>query len=101
MLLLQIEFRGKGEVSGVIFTQLKREGDICLYKRSDGYYEVIRARKQKEKTAIIDGNKVIFEEKEIYPTGESWGKFEWCTSNYGKALEYFAIEVEKENNKVQ
>jgi len=66
------EFEGKGEVKGITFTQIKRKGLVCIYKRSDGYYEVIKLKHQKENTVTIAGQRVHFEEKEVYSTGDSW-----------------------------
>ena len=80
-------YNGYGEIKGVDFTLLHRKKDICLFKRSDGYYEVIQLKHQKYNESMIGGNKVIFKEKEIYPTGDSWdGK---CVSTYERALEFY------------
>jgi len=65
-------YEGYGDVKGVNFELLKREGDICLFKRDDGFAEVIELRQQKASTSVIAGKEVEFKEKEIYPYGESW-----------------------------
>lgn len=84
---LEKEFIGTGEVKDVIFTRMHEYKLVHLYKRSDGYYEVIKIREQKESTAKIGGRLVKFEEKEIYPSGDNWdGK---CVRDYTTALSYF------------
>lgn len=65
-------YRGAGEVKGLKFELVKREVDLCIFKRSDGYFEVINLLQRKAKTAIIGGVKINFKEKESYPTGDSW-----------------------------
>lgn len=81
------QFKGKGEVRGIHFSQLRREGLVCLYKRSDGYYEIVKLRTQKSSIRIINGVKIEFQEKEIYPSGDSWnGK---CVKSKDYALELY------------
>lgn len=81
------QFEGKGEVRGILFTQLRREGLVCLFERSDGYYEVITLRLQKASIRLINGVKIEFQEKEIYPSGDSWnGK---CVKSKKYALELY------------
>jgi len=81
------QFQGRGEVRGIHFSQLRREGSVCLYKRSDGYYEIVKLRIQKASSRIINGVKIEFQEKEIYPSGDSWnGK---CVKSKNYALELY------------
>ncbi len=93
MKLLEKEFVGRGEVSGVQFTQLDRNGDICLYKRvdPDGFtaYEVIKVQKTKEMTAVFGGVTVNYEAKERYPKGDQWGSTERTTKDIEQAYKYF------------
>jgi hypothetical protein len=86
---LAITFRGTGEVKGIIFTQLFRFEDLCLYERSDKEWEVIKVRPQKAKTQVIAGVTVNYAEKENYPRGESWGQFEYCCNSLERAIERF------------
>ena len=72
MIKVEKEFKGKGEVSGINFSQVKREGLWCLYKRSDGYYEVVKLQERQAGIGYFSGVKVEFKERESYPTGESW-----------------------------
>jgi hypothetical protein len=84
---LPIQFEGTGEVRGIKFTLNRRNGNICIYERSDGYFEVITVRQQKESIRMIAGREVHFEEKEIYPSGESWnGK---CVKTLDTAIYWF------------
>lgn len=99
---LATEFKGRGEVSGVMFTQLDRKGDICLYKRvdPDGFtaYEVIKAVKNKAMTAVIGGVTVEYQERETYPKGDRWGATEKTTTSLEQAKKYFqeiSAEAEK------
>ncbi len=78
---------GKGEVKGITFTQVKHSGKVYLYKRSDGYFEAFTAKEQHEGIRKIKGLEIAFEEKHIYPSGESWVGI--CTKNYYRALERF------------
>lgn len=80
-------YPGKGEVKGVGFKLLKRKEDICLFERSDGYFEVIEIRKQEAGQRKIKDKVINFEEKEIYPSGDSWsGK---CVSTLERAEKIF------------
>lgn len=67
-----IEMRGIGELT--IATQLKRQGNICLYLRDDDAYEVFIV--QTEKAKEIKG--VKFEAREVYPKNEDFGSTAWC-----------------------
>jgi len=64
---------GKGEVKGITFTLIKRNGLDAMYKRSDGYFEVIKIIEQKAKTRILGGKEITTPDKEVYPRGEWWG----------------------------
>lgn len=104
MKLLEKEFVGRGEVSGVQFTQLDRNGDICIYKRvdPDGFtaYEVIKVQKSKEMTANFGGISVHYEAKERYPKAEKWGSTKRTTTDIEKAYKYFndfAKEINQAN----
>lgn len=79
--------KGKGEVKGVTFTQVKHSGKIYLYERSDGYFETFTAIEQRGGIRKIKGEEIAFEEKHIYPSGESWVGI--CVKSYDRALEKF------------
>ena len=78
---------GKGEVKGITFTQVKHSGNVYLYKRSDGYFETFTAIEQRGCIRKIKGVEIAFEEKHIYPSGESWNGI--CVKRYDRALERF------------
>ena len=87
MKTLPLFFEGKGEVKGIKFTQIKRQGLVVLYSRSDNYFEVCTISQQKESTRTIAGKTIHFEAKEVYPSGESWnGK---CVKTIDIANVYF------------
>lgn len=87
MEILATEFIGAGEVKGVVFKQLFRFKDLCLYSRDFGHlYEIVKARYQKAGTAVMGGVTVEMKEKERYPKGEDWGKYEYCCNSIGEAL---------------
>lgn len=91
---LPTQFKGRGEVSGVMFYQLFRHGDICLYKRVDPdkftSYEVIKVRQQEEKIAHFKGREPLkYEAKERYPTSNEWQSTERGTQVLQTAINYF------------
>lgn len=86
---LPITFKGKGEVSGILFTQLFRFKDLCLYERSDRCWEIVKARQQKAASYVIAGRQISHEEREAYPTKEAWGLYEWCCGTLEKAIERY------------
>lgn len=77
------QFNGKAEVSGVTFTQLKRDGKVALYKRDDSYYEVVVTRVKKYTERISSGDYTHYEQ---YPTATSFGLYGWCIRDYNRAL---------------
>ncbi len=89
MELLPIEFTGTGEVAGIVFKQLFRYKDLCLYSRSDNSYEVIKARPSKGGTFNLGGVMVDFVAKERYPTKGGWGAYEHYTKSLDKAIRLF------------
>lgn len=96
MKTLERVFEGRGEVSGVVFTQIYRYNDYCIYKRSDGYYEVIRVRHQKASMRVINGTEVFYEEKERYPKGDEWEN-EYCCHSIEWAIKRFNQQMQRLN----
>jgi len=86
-------FSGRGEVFGIEFSQIKRIGNLAIYQRSDGFFEVVTIQTQKASTATFDGRLVQFEEKEVYPSGESWNGS--CVSTKEHAYRIFNRELLK------
>tara|TARA_R110000744_G_scaffold283646_1_gene395063 strand:- start:489 stop:794 length:306 start_codon:yes stop_codon:yes gene_type:complete len=79
-------YLGVGEVKGVDFTLIDRKGKACVFKRSDGYYEVIALTNQEESSFMIGDREVNLEKKEVYPTNEKWnGK---CVKTKERALDH-------------
>lgn len=79
--------KGKGEVKGITFTRIKHSGKVYLYERSDGYFEAFTAIEQRGGIRKIKGVEIAFEEKHIYPSGDSWVGI--CTKSYNRALDRF------------
>lgn len=91
MKTLELEFEGKGEVSGTKFKQLKKSEKAFMYELTDNEtgqkrYEVFEKRVSKEGEAIIGGQTVKYEEKETYPKSNCFGIWAWCISDYEKAI---------------
>lgn len=90
MEILPTHFIGTGEVAGSVFVQLFRFKDLCLYERDGGRnYEVMKARYQPAKVQTIAGKKIEFKEKEIYPSKEGWGLYEYCCSSLERAIQRY------------
>jgi hypothetical protein len=89
MKILPTKFKGKGEVRGIIFKQIFRIENICIYSRSDGNYETVRIRLQKQRSRVLNGNIYNYEEKEFYPKGKNWGPHEKCTQNFANIVRFF------------
>jgi hypothetical protein len=91
MKTLELEFEGKGEVSGTHFKQLMKSEKAFMYELTDiedgqKRYEVFEKRVSKEGEAIIGGQTVKYEEKETYPKSNCFGVWAWCINEYEKAL---------------
>ncbi len=86
-------FKGKGEVSGVMFYQLFRHEKLCLYLRIDPdnfvSYEVIKLNEHKAGTANFGGVKVEYAAKESYPKSDRWGTTERGSTSLSKAINYY------------
>ena len=68
---------------------VKREADVAMYLRDDGYYEVGYVKSQKEGDAVIGGKKIHLEEKENYWVPEDFGVIASTTSNRKRADELY------------
>jgi len=88
---LEKSFTGIGEVRGFAFEQVLESQKAYLYKVNGDRYEVFLKKEQKAGEAIISGQKVIFEEKELYPRSEEFGKIAWAFQDYDKALVRFNL----------
>jgi hypothetical protein len=82
-------FVGSGEVKGVLFVQVFRFNDLCLYLRGNGYFEIIKARLRKRFFRTINGKSILYKEREHYPAGDYCKAYEKCTSIEVWAIQYF------------
>lgn len=84
-----------------IFTQLKREGNVALYSRTDCStnkvvgYEVIIVQTVKAGTVYVKGGKPTEHDTESYPGAKSFGRLGWACVNLNQAENRFN-EVLKE-----
>jgi hypothetical protein len=105
MKLLEKQFEGKGEVSGVAFLQLEKTKKSVMYQLTETEtgqirYEVFELRSQKAGEAVMGGQTIQHEEKELYPKSAAFGIWAWCFSDFGKALVKFE-EIENRPEKVE
>lgn len=95
---IEQQFEGRGDVKGITFTLIERNGLDTIWLRSDSYFEVVRLVERKAATANFNGNIVKYEAKEQYPQGESWSErgHGICLSNKEKAYEEFNRRVARD-----
>ena len=89
MRTIKQEFNGpkRDDLNHISFKQLKRNGMIVLYERSDGEYEIVKLLIKPARTFTIQGRTVETPEREHYPTGEEWNGRH--TRSFQKALQIF------------
>ena len=85
------EFIGKGEVKEILFRQVFRYKNICIYFRSDNHFEVIKIRVQETCSRLIKGKKINYQAKEVYPKAEKWGSHEKCCKELLSAVNAFNL----------
>lgn len=68
-------------IPGLTSTFIERKGKIAIYKRSDGYYEVIKIKTLPEQ--ILFGRP--YPKREGYPGNEDFGVIAWCFRNENNA----------------
>jgi hypothetical protein len=83
---------------GFTFTQIKREGRVCIYEQvPDGgefiAYEVIIIKYKKERQ--INGK--VLPAQEAYPSDSDWGKLAWTLKTLEKAKERFSEKCQEFN----
>jgi hypothetical protein len=98
---IETDFIGRGEVGGVRFTQVFRHKDLCIYKRGDGVWEVIKIRYQKGGIRKFGDKEMFYEEKEYYPKGEDWGKYEWCCNSFESVVKRYNEQAFSMNYHIQ
>ena len=91
-------YKGTGEVAGIDFTLLKRTDDLCIFQRSDDWYEVVTLVHRKYRERTINGKLIISQANESYAQGNGWnGKM---THSIDRANEIFdETLLNKENKK--
>lgn len=94
MKLLENEFEGKGEVSGTRFKQLQKTDKAFFYQLThvetgQNRFEVFKKKESKGGLAIIACLEVRYEQKQIYPKSNNFGKWAWCFYDYEKAAAKF------------
>lgn len=104
MKTLEIEFEGKGEVSGINFKQLRRSDKAFMYELTDietgkKHYEVFERKVSKENEVVIAGQTVRYEEREVYPKSNSFGVWAWCITDFDKAVAVFEDLINKKDEK--
>ena len=87
------------------FTQIERNKSFALYlkendveKESKDYffcYEVIKIKKQKAHSSVIEGKEVYRSAKEIYPNTKDWGLSGWTFKTFPEAKAYFINLTDK------
>ena len=98
---LLLEFSKKLDGIQWHLKQLYRHGDFCIYKLFKDNsnivaYEVIKARKAKEATRLINGVEIKYDASEYYPKGNSFGgSSDWHCNNLNSAIQYFNEELSK------
>lgn len=97
------EFDGRSSQRGWVFSLVKRDGMVCMYRKEkndhDGimsYYEVVVLKRKKGGIYFINGKDVEFKSKEGYPCDEDFGVLGWCYVRECDALaRYEALVGEK------
>lgn len=79
-----VQPRGTG-IQNLQAHQLRRNGKLCLYERSDNVWEVFIVQTMEE--TIFNG--VVYPAHELYPGNESFGSTAWCFSNKEKVIERY------------
>ena len=77
----------KGIGRAVKANYVNRDGNVCMYHRSDGPYEVFIAQVRSKE--VIGGRE--YPEREVYPSNEDFGKSAWCYTERKRAEDKFKI----------
>jgi hypothetical protein len=86
---------------GHIFSLINRDGDVCLYSRTDEEgcttFEVVIAQRVASDREI-DGKVVSQAGDEYYPSTNEWGRKGWTAITYDHAIRIFKERVAKNNS---
>ena len=87
--------------NGSDYTQLLREGRLCIYERMVvedlKYYEVFIVQVKPERSLFGKDYSAC----EVFPRNEDFGKTAWCCQNFEQALYRFNGLMEKEAKKTR
>lgn len=86
---LPLEFKGRASQKEFQFTQLKREGNIAIYKKDDEvvpYYETIKVKRHDGR--VMPGG-VKIGPSEYYPSDNTFGIDGWCFRELSQAEKKF------------
>jgi hypothetical protein len=81
--------------NGFDYKQVKRTDKAAIYAQymTGGTlligYEVFQIFEQKESDTIIAGNPIHYENKELFPSDEAFGKFAWSFQSLQRAETFF------------
>ncbi len=84
----RIKIKGTG-IPNLTAELVKRQGRLCMYKRSDDVFEVFYVKRMKE--CMIAGT--IVEPHEVYPKTEDFGKSAWCFSQEINAENFYTLKL--------
>ena len=85
--------KGTG-IPGLVAKLIIRDGEICLYERSDGCFEVFKV----QVSPAVDAFGRSYPEREVYPGNEDFGKTAWCISHLENAIKKYNALVQNQND---
>lgn len=83
-----VDVRGPG-IPGLQAEQILREGNVCVYKRNDGCYEVFFV---KVSPAVNAFGKAL-PEREVYPSNEDFGYSAWTSRDKEEILKIAQVLI--------
>jgi hypothetical protein len=92
---LETEFQGKGQMSNFHFRQIEKTQFGYIYELTTEFgkphYEVFERREQKEMDTEIQGQKVHYDFKIVYPSNNAFGDWAFACKQLEKAKEYLSL----------
>jgi hypothetical protein len=84
--------------NGFLYKWIDRKGNLCMYAQGYGSesnldiiaYEVFFVKEQPEGNAKIGGVDIHFENKELFPNDEDFGKIAWSFRKFEWAKKRFS-----------
>jgi hypothetical protein len=65
-------YRGVGKFRNIKYMFIKKNKNVCICERSDGYFEVVPIKYVKGGAVFFGDVKAVFKEKESYPPNSNW-----------------------------